>query len=106
MLLTAYAPHVGMAFGAIGGMVARPQMDSRGETLRQLMAAQNLMIDVTLTEAFRRERPAGATWVLWTDSGPGIPDYETLITQPAETAAVLTQAAEQVASAVVRDMRR
>lgn len=50
-----YAPHVGMAFGAIGGAVARAHMDSRGETLRQLMAAQNLMIDVTLTEAFRRE---------------------------------------------------
>ena len=50
-----YAPHVGMAFGAIGGAVARAHMDSRGETLRELMAAQNLMIDVTLTEAFRRE---------------------------------------------------
>jgi hypothetical protein len=50
-----YAPHLGMAFGTIGAIVARAHMDSRGEAMRQLMAAQDLMIDVTLTEAFRRE---------------------------------------------------
>jgi hypothetical protein len=50
-----YAPHLGMAFGAIGTAVARAHMESRGEALRQLMAGQDLMIDVTLTEAFRRE---------------------------------------------------
>ncbi|WP_298932012.1 hypothetical protein [uncultured Ramlibacter sp.] len=52
---TIYAPHVGMAFGAIGGLVAGAHMASRADTVRQLVVAQKLNAADTLADALARE---------------------------------------------------
>lgn len=58
---TIYAPHVGMAFGAIGGLVAGAHMASRADTVRELVVVgQKLNISDTLADAVARElRTAG-----------------------------------------------
>ncbi|MEP6791119.1 MAG: hypothetical protein ABI907_07095 [Ramlibacter sp.] len=68
---TIYAPHIGMAFGAIGGLVAGAHMASRAETVRELVIGQKLNVSDALADAVARElRAAGyrvnvqtGTWI-------------------------------------------
>lgn len=57
---TIYAPHVGMAFGLVGGLVAGAHMASRAETVRELVIGQKLNVSDALADAVARElRAAG-----------------------------------------------
>jgi len=50
-----WAPHPGMAFGAIGGLVAGADFAQRADKVKQAMAAERLVPHKELTEVYRRE---------------------------------------------------
>ena len=53
-----WAAHPGMAFGAIGGLVAGAQFEAQGKEVAQLMQKEGFVPQSEITETFRRELEA------------------------------------------------